>query len=219
MYTISASILAGNHANLAGDVIQLERSGADSIHVDIMDGHFVNNLTFGPKTVEDLRKVTSLPIDVHLEMYKPELLIDSFIAAGSTMITVQFEGCQHPLRTLEQIKRKDCQASLSFAPVTSIEQIKCLLPFLDHINLLTVEPGFGGQRLRREVLAKVRRVSNYIKEEGRSTVITVDGGVNAETIPDVLDHGGENLVIGTMLFAGGAIRENLAKARAFCANS
>lgn len=213
MPTISASILAGNHAYLARDVIELEQSGADWIHVDIMDGHYVNNLTFGPKTIEDLRQVTSLPIDVHLEMYRQEQVIDSFISAGADMITIQFESCAHPIRAIEQVKAKGCQVSMAFAPTTSFDQIQYLIRDVDQVNIMTVEPGFGGQPLRTEVLSKIRLASELIARENLQTIVAVDGGVNAQSIPDILQHGGQNLVIGTMLFSNGSIKENVEKAK------
>lgn len=213
--TISASILASNHAYLARDVIELEQSGADWIHVDIMDGHYVNNLTFGPKTVEDLRKVTSLPIDVHLEMYRPEQIIDSFIRAGADMITIQFESCAHPLRTIEQVKAGGLQVSMAFAPTTSFDHIRYLIHDVDQVNIMTVEPGFGGQPFRKEVLSKIRLTRELIERENLSVIIAVDGGINAQNIPDVLQHGGQNLVIGSMLFSNGTIKENVEKAKSF----
>ncbi len=213
--TISASILAANHAYLARDVEELEKSGADWIHIDIMDGHYVNNLTFGPKTVEDLRKVTSLPIDVHLEMYRQEQVIDHFIRAGADMITIQFESCPHPIRAIEHVKKQGCQVSMAFAPTTGLDQIYALIRDVDHVNLMTVEPGFGGQPLRREVLPKMKKIREYIDSEKLSAIITVDGGVNEQTIPDTLLHGATNLVIGTMLFNDGMINENIKKAKSF----
>lgn len=213
MPTISASILAGNHAYLARDVIELEQSGADWIHVDIMDGHYVNNLTFGPKTIEDLRKVTSLPIDVHLEMYRQEQVIDSFISAGADMITIQFESCAHPIRAIEQVKAKGCQVSMAFAPTTSFDQIQYLIRDVDQVNIMTVEPGFGGQTLRKEVLSKIGLTRDLIARENLSTIIAVDGGVNAQSIPLILQQGGQNLIMGTMLFSNGSIKENVAKVK------
>ncbi|WP_019122251.1 ribulose-phosphate 3-epimerase [Brevibacillus massiliensis] len=217
MPTISASILAGNHANLAADVIELEQGGADWIHVDIMDGHYVNNLTFGPKTVEDLRKVTSLPIDVHLEMYRPELVIDSFISAGADMITIQFESCTHPIRTIEQVKARNCQVSMAFAPTTSFDQIGSLIRDVDQVNIMTVEPGFGGQPFRKDVLPKIKLASEIIASEKLHTIVAVDGGVNIQNIPDILRNGGHNLIIGTMLFVNDNIKENVEKTKGlFC---
>jgi ribulose-phosphate 3-epimerase len=211
--TISASILAANHVYLAKDVLDLEKHGVDWIHVDIMDGHYVKNLTFGPKTVEDLRKITSLPIDVHLEMYRQEDVIDLFIDSGADMITIQFETCPHPFRTIEQVKRKGGKVSIGFAPTTSYEQVVAVIRDVDQVNIMTVEPGFGGQHLRKGMLGKIKRVRELIDSEKLNTIIAVDGGVNAETISSVLQHGAENLIIGTMLFSNNTIRENIEKAK------
>lgn len=116
MVLISPSILDGNHMNLQNDILAIAKGGGDSIHVDIMDGHYVKNLTFGPKTVEHLRKITDLPIDVHFEMYKQEEYIDCFIDAGANLITLQFESLVHPLRAIEKVKNRGCSVSLAFAP-------------------------------------------------------------------------------------------------------
>lgn len=214
MPTISASILAANHANLERDVFELEGE-VDWIHVDIMDVHFVNNFSFGPKTVEDLRKITTLPIDVHLQMYNPELVMESFIHAGANMIMIQYESCRHPLRTIQQIKEKGCQVSMSFAPTTSFEQIKYFIPYVDQISILTVESGLGGQILRKEVLPKIKSAYHEITDEQLSTIITVDGGVNAGSIAEILRFGANNLVIGTMLFANGPIKNNIEEVKSF----
>ncbi|MEW9672114.1 ribulose-phosphate 3-epimerase [Ammoniphilus sp. 3BR4] len=213
MPTISASILAANHVYLAKDVMELERNKVDWIHVDIMDGHYVNNLTFGPKTIEDLRKVTSLPIDVHLEMYRQDQVIDSFISAGADMITIQFESCPHPLRAIEQVKKRGCQVSMAFAPTATFDQIQSLVRDVDQVNLMTVEPGFGGQPLRREVLPKIKRVRDLVESENLPAIIAVDGGVNEWTIPDLVLHGAQNLVIGTMLFSNEDVSRNVEKVK------
>lgn len=209
MTIISASILAANHVDLKSDVEKLERFGADVIHVDIMDGHYVKNLTFGPKTVEELRKITTLPIDVHLEMYRQEEFIDSFIDAGADVITIQFESCEHPLRTIEKVKVRGGKVSLAIAPMTDVRMLLPYLHEIDEINLMTVDPGFGGQKLRKEVLNKMKYVYRYIMEEKLTTVIAVDGGVNNWNIPDIVESGVTNFVIGNMLFQNGEIQENI----------
>lgn len=200
MPTISASILAANHAYLAKEVKASEAAGIDVIHIDIMDGHYVDNLTFGPKTVEDLRKVTSLPLDIHFEMYNQEKFIDRFIDAGANMITLQFESCQHPFRLIDHIRARNCKVSIAISPSTSLEQIKYFLHLVDEVNLMSVEPGFGGQTFRKEVLPKIRDCYNIIQKENLPTLIAVDGGLNEQTIPEVVENGGQNLIIGTLLF-------------------
>lgn len=207
--TISASILAASHVDLKGDVEKLEKFGADVIHVDIMDGHYVKNLTFGPKTVEGLKKITSLPIDVHLEMYRQEEFIDSFIDAGADVVTLQYESCEHPLRAIEKVKERGRRVSLAIAPMTDITMLMPYLHELDEINLMTVDPGFGGQKLRKEVLIKMNYVNQYIMKEKLSTIIAVDGGVNNLNIQFMMNSGVTNFVIGNMLFQNGEVQENI----------
>lgn len=215
MPTISASILAANHAYLAQEVKASEAAGIDSIHIDMMDGHYVDNLTFGPKTVEDLRKVTSLPIDIHFEMYNQERFVDRFIDAGANMITIQFESCQHPFRLIDHIKARDCKVSIAFAPSTSFEQITYFLHLVDEVNIMTVEPGFGGQTFRKEVLPKIRNCYNIIQKENLSTLIAVDGGLSEQTIPAVVENGGQNLIIGTLLFENSHMQNTVKKIKKF----
>lgn len=211
MLTISASILAANHANLADDVKKAAAAGVDSIHIDIMDGHYVDNLTFGPKTVEDLRKVTPLTIDVHFEMYRQEHFVDRFINAGADIITIQFESCPHPFRLIEHIKSRGSQVSIAFAPATPLEQIKPFVHLVDEVNIMTVEPGFGGQSFRKEVLPKIRDCYSIIQNEKLPTIISVDGGLNETTIPDVIKNGSQKLVIGTLLFESSHMQNTIQK--------
>lgn len=209
MAIISASILAANHVDLKSDVEKLEKFRANIIHVDIMDGHYVKNLTFGPKTIEELRKITTLPIDVHLEMYRQEEFVDSFIDAGADMITIQYESCEHPLRTIEKVKVRGRKVSLAIAPLTDVTMLMPYLHEIDEINLMTVDPGFGGQKFRKEVLMKMKYVNEYIVKEKLKTGIAVDGGVNNLNIPDMMKNGVTNFIIGSMLFQNGEIQKNI----------
>jgi len=213
MVLISPSILDGNHMNLLRDVLDIVKGGGDSIHVDIMDGHYVKNFTFGPKTVEHLREITDLPIDVHFEMYKQEEYIDCFIDAGANLITLQFESLVHPLRAIEKVKKRGCSVSLAFAPMTSLDSVKYFIHELDQINLMSVEPGFGGQKFRTEVLNKIKFVQGIIQNEQLNTIISVDGGVNETNIGRLIELGVGNLIIGSRIFKNQEIEKNILSLR------
>lgn len=209
MTSISASILAANHINLQEGVSAIIAGGGDSIHVDIMDGHYVKNLTFGPKTVRDLRQITTLPIDVHLEMFKQEDFIDDFIDAGADMITLQLESCLHPLIAIGKVKSRQCKVSLAIAPTTSLDTISMFLHELDQVNVMSVEPGFGGQAFREEVYEKVKILKEVIDREKLETIITVDGGVNEFNVGKLSKYGVSNFVIGSRLFENGTVAKNI----------
>lgn len=210
MKIISASILAANHINIGNDVLAVAEAGGDRIHVDIMDGHYVKNLTFGPKTVEDLRKITNLPIDVHLEMYNQEDFIEEFISVGADMITIQLESCHHPLLAINQVKSKNCKVSLAIAPTTSVDTILSYLHELDEVNIMSVEPGFGGQKFREEVFEKIRKVKEVIDKEALQTIITVDGGVDGINGKKLSQLGVSNFIVGNRLFQNNRVKENIA---------
>lgn len=209
MTILSPSILAGNHINIMEEVKKIEKGGGDGIHVDIMDGHYVKNLTFGPKTIEDLRKFTTLPIDVHLEMYRQEEFIDCFIEAGADLITIQYESCEHPLRAIQQVKAKGCQVSMAFAPTTHLETLQYFIHELDQINLMSVEPGFGGQTFREEIFKKIECVKNQIDKKRLNTIIAVDGGVNEKNIFMLQQCGAENMIVGSRVFENNEIEKNI----------
>jgi ribulose-phosphate 3-epimerase len=211
MKLISASILAANHINLERDIVDVINEGGDRIHVDIMDGHYVKNLTFGPKTVQDLRGITKLPIDVHLEMFNQEDFIGEFISAGADLITLQLESCLHPLIAINQVKSNGCKVSLAIAPTTSIDMIKLFVHELDEVNIMSVEPGFGGQKFRTEVYEKIRIIKEVIDQKELSTIITVDVGVDEFNGKRLSALGVTNFVIGNRLFRDGKLKENMAK--------
>lgn len=197
---LAPSILAGDHANLAASLAEIEGAGLEWVHLDIMDGHFVPNLSFGPQTVKDLRKRSSLFFDVHLMLERPDLYIDPFVDAGAELITIHVEPEFDQLATLERIRSHGVQRGISLNPGTPVE---LLLPFLEHVELvlvMTVQPGFGGQKFREECLEKMRWLVQQRERLGRDFRIEVDGGVDAQTGRLSLEAGADTLVAGTAFF-------------------
>lgn len=197
---LAPSILAGNHANLAASLAEIEQAGMEWVHLDIMDGHFVPNLSFGPQTVKDLRKGSSLFFDVHLMLERPDFYIDPFIDAGAELITIHVEPEFDQLATLESIRSQGVQRGISLNPGTPVES---LLPFLEHVELvlvMTVQPGFGGQKFNETCLEKLRWLVQQREQLGKSFRIEVDGGVDAQTGRLALEAGADTLVAGTAFF-------------------
>ncbi|MCE2466100.1 MAG: ribulose-phosphate 3-epimerase [Dehalococcoidia bacterium] len=197
---IAPSILSADFARLGEQVREAEQAGADYIHVDVMDGHFVPNLTIGPVVVEGIRATTSLPLNVHLMIEEPEKLLGDFIKAGSDHIFVHVEACTHLHKSVHQIKEHGLKAGVALNPSTSLASIEEVLPYLDMVLVLTVNPGFSGQKMIPEVLDKVRRLSLLLMERGLDAEIQVDGGVDANTAPKVVEAGGRILVAGSAVF-------------------
>mgnify|MGYP000374142326 CR=1 FL=1 len=198
---IAPSILASDLANLADEVKKVEAAGADSLHIDVMDGCFVPNLTFGMPVIKSLRKVTRLPLDVHLMIVEPERHIEAFAAAGADLITVHAEACTHLERTLDQIQQTGCRAGVAFNPATPIDCIKYVMHRLDLVLIMTVNPGFGGQSLIEQVLPKISDLRTYLEDARRSIDIQVDGGVNKSTVSSVVKAGANVLVAGSAIFS------------------
>lgn len=213
MLQISASILAANHAFIGRDVVQCENQSVDFIHVDITDGHYTDNLSFGPKLISDLKKITSLPLDVHLGIYNQDKFVQKFIDSGADIINLQYETCTRPLHLISKIKENGKKVSMTIGPATSFEEIKILLEYLDQINLLAVEPGFGGQKLQEGILEKLRLIRDYTEEKNYRLKISVDGGLNEETIPRVAENGADILVIGSSVFKNDSIEKNIMNIR------
>jgi ribulose-phosphate 3-epimerase len=178
MIKIAPSILSANFATLGDEIKDVENAGADYIHVDVMDGHFVPNITIGPLIVEAIRPVTKLPLDVHLMIEQPDLYIHEFVRAGADIITVHVEACRHLHRTIQLIKSKGIKAGVVLNPHTPIESIQHVLEDIDMVLLMTVNPGFGGQAFIPQVLPKIEQLSTIIKEKQLSIEIEVDGGIN-----------------------------------------
>lgn len=197
---IAPSILSADFARLGQQVADATQASADYIHLDVMDGRFVPNITFGPVVVESIKSYTNLPLDAHLMIVEPERRIPDFIQAGVDHVTVHAEACTHLHRVLQQIKDGGCRAGVALNPVTPISAIEEALPFLDIVLILTVNPGFGGQILIPEVLDKVSRLRAIIDERGYDVELEVDGGVNAQTAADVVNAGAHTLIAGSAVF-------------------
>jgi ribulose-phosphate 3-epimerase len=201
MIRIAPSILSADFAKLGAEINDAERGGADWIHVDVMDGHFVPNITIGPLVVESIRPHTKLPLDVHLMITRPDEYIAAFAQAGADRISVQVETCQHLHRTLHLIKEQGVKAGVVLNPATSLTTIEHVLNEVDLILIMTVNPGFGGQKFIEATLPKIRALRGQLNELGlQDTYIQVDGGINIETASLVIDAGADVLVAGNAVF-------------------
>lgn len=200
MIKIAPSILSANFAKLEEEIRDVERGGADYIHVDVMDGHFVPNITIGPLVVEAIRPVTTLPLDVHLMIEHPDRYIPAFAKAGADYLSVHVEACPHLHRTIHFIKEHGVKAGVVLNPHTPVSMIEHVLDDVDLVLLMTVNPGFGGQTFIRSVLPKITRVAQLVKERNLQVEIEVDGGVNAQTARMCIEAGANVLVAGSAVY-------------------
>lgn len=200
MIKIAPSILAANFSRLAEEVREVELAGAELIHIDVMDGHFVPNITMGPIVVEALRPLTRLPIDVHLMIENPDLFIESFAKAGADYISVHVETCPHLHRTIQLIRSFGVKPGVVLNPHTPIETIQHVLEDIDMVLFMTVNPGFGGQKFIQSVVPKVKQLSTIIKEKGLNIEIEIDGGINADTIVPCAQAGATIFVAGSAIY-------------------
>ena len=198
---IAPSILSANFSKMGEEIIDLEKSGADFIHCDVMDGVFVNNITFGIKMIEDIRPLTKLPLDCHLMIVNPEKYVERFAKAGADIITVHYEACQNNLKeVLERIKATGVKCGAVINPDTSVDKIQDVIPMCDMVLVMSVFPGFGGQKFIPEVLDKVRAIRKIIDESGKDIDLQIDGGVTAENVAEVKAAGANVIVAGSTVF-------------------
>lgn len=200
MKKIAPSILSADFSRIGEEIKRIEDAGADLIHVDVMDGHFVPNITIGPFIVEALRRTTSLPLDVHLMIEKPELYISEFADAGADIITVHVEACVHLHRVIQTIKEKGKKAGVSLNPGTPLELAGCILKDIDLLLIMSVNPGFSGQKLILSALQKIREAREMIDKARAEVTIEVDGGIKLDNIGEVAEAGADIFVSGSGVF-------------------
>jgi ribulose-phosphate 3-epimerase len=213
MITIAPSLLASDFANLQQQITLVEQGGADWLHLDVMDGHFVPNLTFGPPVIAALRKISRLPFDTHLMIEEPDQWIERYRLAGADVITVHAEACRHLSRTLHRIRELGAKAGVSINPSTPLAAIEEVLVDVDLVLLMSVNAGFGGQSFIPETVARIRTVAARLKELNPYAVIEVDGGIDAHTAHLVLEAGARVLVAGSYIFRAPSIRDAISSLR------
>lgn len=211
MIELAPSILSADFARLGEDVRAAAAGGATLLHVDVMDGHFVPNITIGPPVVASLRKVTELPLDVHLMIEDPDKYIGAFVEAGADWVSVHQEACVHLHRSLDLIRSKGAQAGVVLNPGTPVETLTEVLDMADYVLIMSVNPGFGGQKFIPATLAKIKKLVALRAARGLNFRIEVDGGVSLQTIGEVVRAGAEVLVAGNAVFGKGNAKQNVEK--------
>jgi ribulose-phosphate 3-epimerase len=213
MIRIAPSLLASDFTILGKQVVEAENGGADWIHLDVMDGHFVPNITFGPPLVSAVRGCTKLPLDVHLMIEEPEKLLSSFRSAGADIITVHQETCPHLYRTIQIIKESGSKAGVALNPSTPVATIQEIIDEIDLILIMTVEPGFGGQSFIKNSLKKIQETREMINRSKRDIFLEVDGGIDRNTARSVIEAGANVLVAGTSVFKAKSIKKAIMSLR------
>ena len=218
MKILAPSILSADGSKLGEELLAVEKAGADWIHLDVMDGNFVPNITMGPAIISSLRKVTKLPFDVHLMIENPDRYIESFFKAGADIITVHVEASSHLHRTVELIKSFGARAGVSLNPATPLEQVEEIIHYADLLLIMTVNPGFGGQQFIGTSLAKIARAKKMLEVLPRQPLLEVDGGVNLKNIGDIAQAGADVIVAGAAVFGDRDYRKTIASLK-MAANS
>jgi ribulose-phosphate 3-epimerase len=208
---LAPSILSADFARLGEEIAAVTEGGAGLLHLDVMDGHFVPNLTIGPPVVASIRRVTALPLDVHLMIAEPDRYIERFIEAGADALSVHQETVPHLNRTVNLIKEHGAAAGVALNPATPLAMLDDILPDLDYVLLMSVNPGFGGQRFIPSVVPKVKALAARLRDRGLETRIEVDGGIGAATLPRLLEAGATLFVAGSAVFDGGQARARAAE--------
>lgn len=211
MRKLSASILSADFGKLAQEISQAEAAGVDWIHVDVMDGCFVPNITIGPPVVKAIRRVTKLPLDVHLMIDKPERYLEDFVEAGADWLGIHVEATLHLERQLRRIRELGAKAAVTLNPATPLDTLEYVLDAVDLVLLMTVNPGFSGQNFIRATLPKIRRLREMIDRQGLNVLLQVDGGVQLDTVDDLVEAGVDVFVSGSGIFNKNDIFENVRK--------
>ncbi|MGH7719109.1 MAG: ribulose-phosphate 3-epimerase [Gemmatimonadaceae bacterium] len=213
---IAPSILSADFACLADQIARVEAGGADWLHIDVMDGRFVPNLTFGAKVIETVRKLTDLPLDVHLMVVEPERYFEDFVRAGASVLTIHPEVSPHLHRQIMHIKELGCMAGASLNPSTSLEAVREVVGELDLLLIMSVNPGFGGQEFIGSSLDKIRRARTLLNAVGSGAALEVDGGISRQTITDVWRAGADTFVAGNAIFSAGDPGAEVGALRRMC---
>jgi ribulose-phosphate 3-epimerase len=219
MKLIAPSILSADFSKLGEEIKAVESAGADWIHVDVMDGHFVPNITIGPLVVEAARRVTTLPLDVHLMIEDPDQYLEAFARAGSTYLTVHPEACYHLHRTIQAIKDLGVKAGVALNPATPLSTLEWVLEDVALVLVMSVNPGFGGQTFISNAIPKIRNLKSMVRSKNPNALIAVDGGVNQETIRSVSEAGADAFVAGSAIYGSSDYGETIRKFRALIGSS
>lgn len=206
---LAPSVLSADFARLGEQVAEATKAGADYIHIDVMDGHFVPNITIGAPVVASLRSWTHLPLDVHLMIEQPERYVSSFATSGANIITVHAEACVHLHRAIQMVKESGAKAGVALNPASSLNLIEEIIPYVDLVLIMTVNPGFGGQTFIPEMLQKIRRLRKILDDRGLNAELEVDGGVTAENASKIVKAGAKVLAVGASVYSA---REGISQA-------
>lgn len=209
MARVSVSVLGCDQTRIGEQVLLAQEAGADYIHVDVMDGVYVENISFGPALVADLKRVSNLPVSVHLELLHPERYLSMFAKAGADVLTFQLDACPNPIHFIKEIKKAGMKAGVGIGPSYGVEKLKYLLHHLDWLILMSVEPGYGGQCFEESIYGKLEQMKALMAENGCEVPISVDGGVNEMTGKTLVETGADILVAGSYVFGSGQIEERV----------